>query len=190
MTLPPPPPPRSATAVPMQPHQPPLSPPRHGEPLIGATVVRGARKRRGTLLHWFGAGAIAAVLGAGAYFVTRESTTDAVAGSAAPPAVAAPVAARAPTPPPSPPKPVHADPPPPPPPPKPTKVRVKIVTHPPNAIVMLDGKPLGKTPFDETLDADPSKHTIKLRRKGYTTAEIDTALDGDIAQDIALTPRR
>jgi serine/threonine-protein kinase len=195
MTLPPPPPPRMATAVPMAmtSQQAPLSPPRHGEPLIGATVVRGARKRRSTLVQWVAAGAIAAVLGVGAYFVTRESTTDAVAGSAAPPAATAtaPVAARAPTPPPSPPKPVHADPPPPPPPPaKPTQVRVKLVTHPSNAIIMLDGKKLGRTPFDETIDADPGKHVFRLKRKGYTTAEIDVALDGDIARDIALTPQR
>src|SRR5204863_7602375 len=48
MTLPPPPPPRSSPGA----MQAPLSPPRHGDAVIGATMVRGARKRRGSLLHW------------------------------------------------------------------------------------------------------------------------------------------
>jgi serine/threonine-protein kinase len=186
--------PRGVTAAPSQqmpsqlpPAQAPLAPPKHPETLIGATIVRGARKRRGVLLHWVAAGAVAAVLGVIAYFVTQESPA-AVAGSASPP-VGTPAAARAPTPP-APPKPVHTDPPPPPAPPMPAQVRVKIVTHPPDATVMLDGKKLGRTPFDETIDADPGKHLFRLRHRGYTTHKIDITLDTDITQDIALTPLR
>jgi hypothetical protein len=186
--------PRGVTAAPSQhmpsqpaPAQAPLSPPKHPEKLIGATVVQGARKRRGVLLHWVAAGAVAAVLGVIAYFVTQESPA-AVAGSTTPPA-ATPAAARAPTPAPAPPKPVHADPPPPPPPAKPTKVHVKIVTHPADAAVTLDGKKLGKTPVDEMIDADSGTHVLKLKRRGYRPKDVDVSLEGDVLQEISLTPR-
>jgi serine/threonine protein kinase len=186
--------PRGMTAAPAQtmpsqpaPLQPPLAPPRQPETLIGATIVK-ARKRRGVLLHWIAASAVATMLGVVAYLVTQEST-DAVAGSAAPPA-APPAAARAPTPAPAPTKPAHTEPPPPPPAATPAQVRVRIVTHPPDATVMLDSKKLGRTPYDEVIDADPAKHVLKLRHRGYATYRIELALDADITQDIALTPSR
>jgi serine/threonine protein kinase len=185
--------PRGMAAAPSSqpaPVQAPLAPPKHPETLIGATIVQGARKRRGVLLHWIAAGAVAAVLGVIAYFVTQESPA-AVAGSASLPPPATPAAARAPTPAPAPPKPVHTDPPPPPPPPaKLAQVRVKIVTHPADAVVTLDGKKLGRTPLEETIDADPGKHTFKFRHKGYKTYPLEIALDTDITQDIALVPSR
>jgi hypothetical protein len=51
---------------------------------------------------------------------------------------------------------------------------------------MLDNKRLGHTPLDETVAADPGKHVIKLRRKGYTTHKLDVTLDADVNEDIAL----
>jgi hypothetical protein len=179
-----------AQTMPSQPSklQPPLAPTRQPETLIGATIVK-ARKRRGVLLHWIAASAVAAMLGVVAYLVTQDST-DAVAGSASPPA-APPAAARAPTPPPAPPKPVHTEPPPPPPPaPTPAQVRVRIVTHPPDAAITLDGKKLGKTPYDAVIDADPATHVFRVRLRGYGYKRLDLPLDADIDKDIALTPSR
>jgi hypothetical protein len=84
---------------------------------------------------------------------------------------------------------VHTDPPPLPEPVKPAKVRVKLVTHPPDAIVTLDGKKFGKTPLDETIDSDPGKHVLRLKHRGYRWKDLDVTLDGDVIEDIALVPR-
>jgi hypothetical protein len=65
-------------------------------------------------------------------------------------------------------------------------VRVRITTRPADATVMLDNKRLGHTPLDETIAADPGKHVIKLRRKGYATHKLDVTLDTDVNEDIAL----
>jgi serine/threonine protein kinase len=176
------------------PVQPPPQHSKHQESMIGASVVQArGKRRRSAVLHWVAATAVALLLGGIAYVVTQEST-DAVAGSASlAPAVPAPppVAARTPAVPPAQPKPVRQDPPPPPPPPPmPAQIRVRIVTHPADATVWLDGKKLGRTPFDETIDSDAAKHVFRLRHKGYKTHPIETTLDIDIAQDIALTPSR
>ena len=154
-------------------------------PMIGASLVH-AQHQRTSRLRWIGASAVLAVLGVAAYLVTRESS-DAVAGGAAPP-VAPPAWARAPQLPPAPPRPAHPEPPPPP--PAPTTVRIRVVTHPSDATVLLDGKRLGHTPLDETIAADPGKHAIKLRHRGYATQVLDVALDADVTQELTLVPQR
>jgi hypothetical protein len=115
------------------------------------------------------------------YLLTRNSS-DAVASAPSPP-----------------PAPVVAHPPPTPVPvavavpdatPAPTKVRIRIVSRPADASVLLDGKRVGHTPFDETVEADPGKHQIKLRRKGYALYKFDVGLDNDVNEDIALTPQK
>jgi serine/threonine protein kinase len=151
-------------------------------PMIGASLVQ-AQHQRASRLRWIGAIAVLAVLGAATYLVTRDSS-DAVAGSTPPP-VAPPAWARAPQPPPPPPRPAHAEPP-----PAPTKVRIRVVTHPADATVLLDGKKLGHTPLDETVAADPGKHAIKLRHRGYATQTLDIALDTDVTQELTLVKDR
>jgi eukaryotic-like serine/threonine-protein kinase len=172
------------------PVQPPPQQSRHQDnPPIGASVVQARGKRRSAVLHWVAATAVALLLGGTAYVVTQEST-DPAAGSAplaTPPPAPPPVAARTPAVPPAPAKPVRQDPPPPP--PMPAQIRVRIVTHPAGAAVLLDGKKLGRTPYDETIDADAGKHQFKLIRKNYKNHTIDASLDADITQDIPLTPR-
>ncbi|HEY0986351.1 MAG TPA: serine/threonine-protein kinase, partial [Kofleriaceae bacterium] len=165
------------------PVQPPPQQSKHlDSPVIGSSVVR-ARRRPGALLHWVAATAVAVVLGGIAYIVTQQST-DASDDSTSsptpgPPAVAAtaapPAAARTPAVPPPPPKPTRPEPLPTPP-PMPAQIRVRIVTHPADATVLLDGKKLGKTPLDETIDSDAAKHVFKLRHKGYATHRLDLAL--------------
>jgi serine/threonine-protein kinase len=149
--------------------------------MIGANLVE-ARSTRRARLRWMGAALAAVVIAAPiVYFLTRDSS-DAVAGESSHPATIAP----APEPlPPSPP-PVPA----PDPSPAPTKVRVRIVTRPADAAVFLDNRRLGHTPLDETIAADPGKHVIKLRRKGYALHKLDVSLDADITEDISLTPQK
>jgi serine/threonine-protein kinase len=148
--------------------------------MIGAHLVE-ARSGRRARLRWIGA-AIAAVVVAApvVYFLTRDSG-DAVAGASSHPAAVAP----APEPPPPPPAPDPA-----PTPPAPAKVHVRIVTHPADATVLLDNKRLGHTPLDESVAADPGKHVIKLRRKGYALYKLDVSLDADITEEISLAPQK
>jgi hypothetical protein len=153
---------------------------------IGAGRARTTRSSR---LRWIGAILVAGVLGGGGYLVTRSSSK-AVAGSASTPVIP-PVAARAPQVPAAPPKPPLAPPPPAPLPPSspvPAKVRVRITTHPSDATVLLDGKKLGHTPLDEAIDAEPGKHVIKLRHRGYVTQLVDIGLAADVTQDLTLAP--
>jgi len=151
--------------------------------MIGASLVE-ARSGRIRLRWIAAAAALALAAPTVVYFATRESS-DAVAGAPAAVATsasgAAPVAGRPAAPDPAPPPAPAADPP-----AAPSKVRVRITTRPADATVMLDNKRLGHTPLDETIAADPGKHVIKLRRKGYATHKLDVTLDTDVNEDIAL----
>ena len=150
--------------------------------MIGANLVE-ARSGGRVRLRWLGAALAAVVVAAPiVYFLTRDSS-DAVAGADSHPATVAPA------PEPLPPSPT-APPPAPDPQPAPSKVRVRIVTHPADAAVLLDNKRIGHTPLDEIVAADPGKHVIKLRRKGYALHKLDVSLDADITEDISLTPQR
>jgi serine/threonine protein kinase len=150
-------------------------------PMFGAHLIE---KRRTSRARWIAIGGSGAAVLACVLFVATRKSSD-VAPSA--PAKPAPVAAR--TPPSPPPLPTTA--------PAatvavPSKVRIRLVTHPADATVLLDGKKIGHTPYDDTLPADPGKHTIKLRRRGYVTQSLDVGLDGDVAEELnlALQPQR
>jgi hypothetical protein len=150
------------------------------KPMIGAGLVQ-ARSMRWPL-HWIAA--IAAVVAAApiAYYLTRDSS-DAVAGATAPPvAPGPPMVPPLPTSEPAPTRPEPRT--------GPSKVRVRITTRPADATVLLDNKRLGHTPLDETVAADPGKHVIKLRRKGYALHRLDVTLDADVTEDIPLTPQK
>lgn len=149
--------------------------------VIGANLVE-ARSSRRARLRWLGA-AIAAVVVAApiVYLLTRDSS-DAVAGASSHPATVAPAPEPLPVPPPPAPAPD--------PPPALPKIRVRIVTRPADATVLLDNKRIGRTPLDETVAADPGKHQIRLRRKGYALYKLDVSLDADITEDISLTPQK
>jgi serine/threonine protein kinase len=146
--------------------------------MIGASLVEARSSR--VRLRWIAAVAVIALAApAVAYFATRDSSDAVASAPASAASAAAPVAVH-------PPAPAPAPPPPAPDPPAPSKVRVRITTRPADATVMLDNKRLGHTPLDETVAADPGKHVIKLRRKGYTTHKLDVTLDADVNEDIAL----
>jgi serine/threonine protein kinase len=150
--------------------------------MIGANLVE-ARSSRRVRLRWMGA-AIAAVVVAVPiiYLLTRDSS-DAVAGASSRPATVAPAPEALSPPLPSAPAVVE-------PPPRALKIHVRITTRPSDATVMLDNKRIGHTPFEEDLVADPGKHVIRLRRKGYALYKLDVGLDADITQDIALVPQK
>jgi serine/threonine-protein kinase len=150
--------------------------------MIGANLVEARSGRRLRRLRWTGVAIAAVVIIAPIVYLLTRDSSDAVAGASSHPATVAP--APEPLPPPAP------SPPPAPAPLAAAKVRVRIVTHPADASVMLDNKRLGHTPLDETIAADPGKHVIKLRRKGYAMYKLDVALDADITEDVALTPQK
>jgi eukaryotic-like serine/threonine-protein kinase len=156
-----------------------------GSRLIGQSLVE-ARTQRQYPLRWLAALAVTSVLAMIGYMMTQESPS-AVAGSAS--AVPPPVAARAPAPTPPPPAPPPVEPAAAPLPstPTPATVRLQIFTRPKDATVLLDGKKLGYTPFDETIAAEPGKHVIKLRHRGYVTQRIDVVLDTDLRLERSLT---
>jgi serine/threonine-protein kinase len=147
--------------------------------MIGASLVQARSSR--VQLRWIAAAVVIAIAVPVVYFATRSSPGAAAGASVGSASAVAPVAARPPPPPPAPPPAAPAAPA-----PAPSKVRVRIVTRPADATVLLDTKRLGHTPLDETIDADPGKHVIKLRRKGYVMQKLDVTLDADITEDIAL----
>nr|MBA3502623.1 protein kinase [Deltaproteobacteria bacterium] len=67
-----------------------------------------------------------------------------------------------------------------------TTVRLQITSTPPNATVLLDGKRLGKTPFEGVVDRADGKHVIKIRLGNHVTAKLEVELTGDITQDVVL----
>ena len=162
--------------------QPAADQPALQHPTIGANLL--AQTRRSPRLRWIGGIALVGALGAAGFVVTQGSWSAAAESSALP--VSAPVSARTP--------PVAPAPAPPPPPPvsplAPATVRVRIMTHPADATVWLDGKKLGHTPFDETIAADPAKHVVKLRHRGYVSQVLDINLDADLTQDVILVPQK
>ena len=148
--------------------------------IIGASLVQA---RAGRLpMRWIGALALLVIAPPAVYFLTRDSP-DAVAGASSPSDAGA-TAAR-PVKPATPPMPTVAAPP-----PAPSKVRVRIISRPADATVFLDSKRLGRTPLDETVVADPGKHVIRLRRKGFALYRLDVTLDTDVTQDVALVPQK
>ncbi len=155
--------------------------PALGRPKIGANLL--VQTQRSPRLRWIGGIALVGALGVVGYVVTQGSWNAAAESSAAP--ATPPIAAS-----PSQVSPPPAEPLPPAPPSAPAKVRVRLVTHPADATVFLDGKKLGHTPLDETIAADPGTHVMKLRRRGYATQVLDVNLDADLTQDVVLVPQK
>jgi len=151
--------------------------PALGNPNIGANLL--AQTPRSPRLRWIGGIALVGALGVVGYVVMQGSWNAAAESSAAP--AIPPIAA----------SPSQVSPPEPPAPaPEPAKVRVRLMTHPADATVLLDGKKLGHTPLDETIAADPGKHVMKLRHRGYATQVLDVNLEADLTQDVTLVPQK
>jgi len=67
-------------------------------------------------------------------------------------------------------------------------IRIRITSTPPNATVVLDGKRLGKTPFDGVVDRAEGAHVLKLRLHGFTGARRDVDLTSDVTEELRLDP--
>jgi serine/threonine protein kinase len=67
-----------------------------------------------------------------------------------------------------------------------TTVRIQITSTPPNATVLLDGKRLGKTPFDGVVDRVDGTHVIKVRLGNHVTTRLEVELTDDIMEDVVL----
>ncbi len=68
----------------------------------------------------------------------------------------------------------------------PATIAVHVTTTPGDATVLIDGKRLGHTPFDGTVPAEPGKHVLKLRRRGYLPQKLDVELTADLSRDVPL----
>jgi len=69
----------------------------------------------------------------------------------------------------------------------PTTIKIAITSIPPEATVLIDGKRLGKTPYETTVDRDAGNHIIKLRRRGYASVRFETTFDADVVHEVRLT---
>jgi hypothetical protein len=74
--------------------------------------------------------------------------------------------------------------------PAPAQVRLKIITRPGDATVMLDGKRLGRTPFNKAVPSAPGKHVLKLSKRGYITLVVDVDLTADVNHELRLSSAR
>jgi TonB family protein len=74
--------------------------------------------------------------------------------------------------------------------PAPSLATVRVVSTPPGAQVLLDGKPTGITPLDR-LRARPGKRTIRLQMMGFEPWETTVQLEAGASESIsaALEPR-
>ncbi|MBS1117875.1 MAG: Protein kinase [Deltaproteobacteria bacterium] len=67
-----------------------------------------------------------------------------------------------------------------------SSIVLRITTIPPEATIFLDGKRLGKTPYEGTADAEPGIHTMKIRRRGYALVKLELELTEDVTRSIPL----
>jgi serine/threonine protein kinase len=65
-------------------------------------------------------------------------------------------------------------------------IRLQITSVPPGATVLLDGRRLGKTPYDEMIEAAPGKHALKLRRNGYNAVKLEVELTENLTRAVEL----
>lgn len=65
-------------------------------------------------------------------------------------------------------------------------LRLVIRTTPSDATVLLDGKRLGHTPYSGTVEAASGKHSLRIRRQGYSSVSLEVKLDSDLTRDVTL----
>jgi serine/threonine-protein kinase len=70
--------------------------------------------------------------------------------------------------------------------PLPATVRLAIKTTPADAAITLDGKKLGKTPYDNVVDAKYGKAALQIKKRGYAVVNLEVSLEGDVQKDITL----
>jgi hypothetical protein len=68
-----------------------------------------------------------------------------------------------------------------------TTIKIAITSIPPEATVLIDGKRLGKTPYETTVDRDADTHIVKLRRRGYASVRFEAKFEADLVRELRLT---
>ncbi|MCA9679310.1 MAG: PEGA domain-containing protein, partial [Myxococcales bacterium] len=68
-------------------------------------------------------------------------------------------------------------------------IRLKIVTDPDDATVVLDGHRLGHAPLRLERPREPRTVPLKIRRRGYHTRILQVSLDADLDLTVELTRR-
>ncbi len=63
-----------------------------------------------------------------------------------------------------------------------------VKSHLPGAEVVVDSQVVGKTPLSTSLSIVPGKHTVELRRAGYTTAKQEVDLGDGATGEVTLEP--
>lgn len=69
----------------------------------------------------------------------------------------------------------------------PAVVTVTIQASPPEARMLLDGKPLSGNPFKGTLPRDGAEHSLRVEAKGHDALERTLRLERDITMSLSLT---
>ncbi len=69
------------------------------------------------------------------------------------------------------------------------EVEISISVTPPNAKVLLDGKPLDRNPFAGKFPRDTATHTIQVEAPGFGTRSRDVTFDKDRNIEMALVPQ-
>jgi serine/threonine-protein kinase len=70
------------------------------------------------------------------------------------------------------------------------QVAVKIAATPPEARLLLDGKPLAGNPFSAAMTADDRVHELRAEADGYEPRSRELRLDRDLELDLSLEPER
>ena len=161
-----------------------------GTPAVSAAPAKPVTRRRPWMSMIAGIVTLAGATGlALAINAVAPADEEAPAPAPAPAPIAAAIAARpAPAPVHVAPAPTPTPPPAPEPPPPPTEIHIKVTTTPADATVLIDGQRLGHTPYEGTVPAATGSHTLKIRRRGYTTLKFEVDLDTDLVREVTLQP--
>ena len=69
---------------------------------------------------------------------------------------------------------------------EPLSAKLRVLSEPANAVVRVDGKPVGTTPL-ESLDLTPGRHDVRVERRGYSAAT--QAVEGKGGQTVEVSLR-
>jgi serine/threonine-protein kinase len=69
---------------------------------------------------------------------------------------------------------------------EPLAAKLRVLSEPANAVVRVDGQPVGTTPID-SLDLSPGRHDVRVERRGYTAAT--QAVEGKGGQTVEVSLR-
>jgi serine/threonine-protein kinase len=68
-------------------------------------------------------------------------------------------------------------------------VRLSLSASPPEAVLLLDGKPLGASPFEGSFPHDDTvTHTLRIEAPGFLPRQDTVVFDRDRVMEVALTP--